>query len=164
MISLEQFRRKKKEADIAQRRSGVLVWLYCPTCKTLEYTEIIAPHGRTHKCGTLVKEAEVEVDLRAELTITEFNLKRIDELIEKNSSHRLTKLLSKSLDKALNNLKRSEETYLHRLKLAAGTKLTPYPGTMEDLAEQLPIKKKNSLGLYISEFRYEPEKRFNSEE
>jgi hypothetical protein len=161
LVSLEQFRRKKQAAEDAQDHPGVLVWLHCPQCGTFEYTEIVAPQGRAHKCGTQVLEVAVPVDLRAELTITMWNLRKIDELIAKNSRFRLTKLLSKSLDKALHNLKASEETYRQRLQVAAGRKLEPYPGEMKDLAASLPVKQHNLLGLAISDFRFEPEKRFD---
>jgi len=160
LVSLDAFRRKKQAAESAQDCPGVLVWLHCPQCGTLEYTEIVAPNGRRHKCGTQVQEAEVTVDLRAEFTITRWNLERIDELIAENSRFRLSKLFSKSLDNALLALKQSEETYLQRLQSAAGRKLTPYPGDMAELEKTLHIVEKNRLGLYLSKFRHQPEKRF----
>lgn len=160
-ISLDAFRKRKQKEQDEQIYPGVLVWLYCPSCKTIEYTEIVAPHGRTHKCGTIVEEIEVQLDLRAEYTITQFNLKRIDELLEKNQESKLKKLISKSLDNALLSLKQSEETYISRLHLAAGCQIPVYPGDIESLKEQLPIVETNKLGLLISEFRFDPEKRFS---
>jgi hypothetical protein len=162
-ISLDAFRRRKQKEEAEKPYPGVLVWLYCPACDTVEYTEIIAPHGRTHKCGSIVKESAVSLDLRAEYTITQFNLSRINELLEKNKESKLRKLISKSLDNALIALKHSEETYISRLHLAAGCQIPPYPGDSESLKERLPIKETNRLGLLISEFRFEPEKRFNKE-
>lgn len=162
-ISLDAFRKRKQKEENEKPYPGTLVWLYCPSCETIEYTEIVAPHGRSHKCGTVVQEIEVTLDLRAEFTITQFNLKRIEGLLEKNKESRLKKLISKSLDNALLALKQSEETYVSRLHLAAGCQIPPYPGDIESLKDRLPIAETNKLGLLISEFRFEPEKRFNAE-
>lgn len=155
-ISLDQFRHKKEKEQAEKQFRTVLVWLHCPICKTTEYTEIVAPHGRTHFCGTPVEEIEVELDKRAELTITRYNIQKIDQLIKKNNNFKLRKLFAKSLNKALITLKKSEETYLKRL----GENTPPYPGEIEALKDKLPIKEVNKLGLWISEFRYKPEERF----
>lgn len=160
-ISLDAFRQRRQKEEAERTYPGTLVWLRCPSCETIEYTEIVAPHGRTHKCGTLVKEAAVRVDLRAEYTITLFNLKKIEEILEKNKESKLRKLISKSLDNALQALKQSEEAYAARLHMAAGCQIPPYPGEIEEIRDSLPIKEENKLGLFISEFRHEPEKRFN---
>ncbi len=159
-ISLNAFREKKNKEKAEKPYPGVLVWLHCPKCKTLEYTEIVAPQGRTHKCNSMIEEVEVQIDLRAEYTITQFNLRRINELLEQNRESRLRKLISKSLDNALIALKQSEETYIERLHLAAGCQIPPYPGEVAKLMDKLPIKEINKLGLIVSEFRHEPEKRF----
>ncbi len=163
-ISLDAFRKRKQKEKAEKPYPGTLVWLQCPFCESIEYTEIVAPHGRTHKCGTMVKEIEVEVDLRAEYTITQFNLNQIDTLLGKNKESRLRKLISRSLDDALLALKTSEETYISRLHQAAGCQIPVYPGTIEELKDRLPIREKNKLGLYISEFRFEPEKRFEKKD
>jgi len=160
LISLSRYREKKKKEEEDRRYPGKMVWLHCPKCNTLEYSEIIAPNGRTHKCGAPVNESEVDLDLRAEFTITLHNIKKIDEHIEKNSQFKRIKIISKSLDDALRALKNSEETYLERLSLAAGGKIDPYPGKIGDMADKLPIRETNKMGLLISEFRFEPEKRF----
>ncbi len=162
-ISLDAFRKKKQKEQAEKPYPGVLVWLHCPSCETVEYTEIVAPHGRTHKCGTIVKELEVSLDLRAEYTITQFNLKRIAELLDKNKESKLRKLISKSLDNALLALKQSEETYISRLHMSAGCQIPVYPGSIDTLRDRLPIVETNKLGLLISEFRFEPEKRFPKE-
>lgn len=159
-ISLDSFRKKREQEEAERSYLGKMVWLHCPKCHTLEYTEIVSPAGRMHNCGTLVEEQEVELDLRAELTITLTNLATIEKLLEKNSGFKLIKIVSKSLDKALIALKASEETYRERLTLAAGAKLEPYPGELEEIVDKLPVKETNRLGLLISEFRFEPEKRF----
>lgn len=159
-ISLDAFRKRKQKEEAEKPYPGTLVWLHCPTCDTIEYTEIVAPHGRTHKCGTIVEEVEVSLDLRAEYTLTQFNLEKIGELLHKNKESRLRKLITKSLDNALIALKQSEENYVSRLHLAAGCQIPVYPGSLKDLEEYLPIKETNKLGLLVSEFRFEPEKRF----
>jgi len=159
-ISLDQFRKKKEREAAEQYHFGKMVWLHCPKCETLEYTEIISLNGRMHKCGTLVEEKEVVLDLRAEITITEYNLAVIDGLLKKNNRFKLVKIISKSLDKALNALKSSEEAYRERLLHAAGMIVPPYPDEFESLKDKLPIKNTNQLGLMISDFRFQPEERF----
>lgn len=161
-ISLDQFREKKKKKIAEENFPGVMVWLHCPTCKRIEYTEIVAPNGRTHSCGTLVEEAEVAVDFRAELTIAKKNLERIHELRQSNSGSPLKKLMAKSMEKGLKNLEMVEEIYIQRIMAASSNQATPYPGDFEAIKEKLPIKETNKLGLYISEFRSEPEKRFST--
>ncbi|MBU2644186.1 hypothetical protein KKI24_05715 [bacterium] len=160
-ISLDQFRKRKEKEAAEQYYPGKLVWLFCPKCETLEYTEIVSKNGRMHKCGTLVEEREVELDLRAEITMTEYNLEIINALLKKNSGFKLIKIISKSLDKALIALQSSEQTYREKLLLAAGMNIPLYPGNIDSLKDKLPIKDINPLGLIISEFRFEPEKRFN---
>ncbi|PCI29592.1 MAG: hypothetical protein COB67_03710 [SAR324 cluster bacterium] len=162
-ISFADFRERKLKKQAEETLPGVLVWLYCPTCNIIEYTEVVAPNGRTHHCGTLVQESEVQVDFRAEMTITERNLKKIEILLQENQKFRLKKLLARSLDKVLINLKNTEETYLQRLQMASSYQATPYPEDFETLKEKLPIKEENKVGLFISEFRYAPEKRFVKE-
>lgn len=161
-ISLEQFRKRKELEASEQEYFAKLVWLRCPKCETLEYTEIVSPNGRMHICGTLVEEREIELDLQAEITITEHNLRVIDGLLKNNNRFKLIKIISKSLDKALVALKASEEAYRERLLLAAGMNVPPYPGEIESLKNKLPVKDTNQLGLIISEFRFEPEKRFKN--
>ncbi|MEE8554983.1 MAG: hypothetical protein V3T00_03930, partial [bacterium] len=38
-----------KEAEAAGPLPGKLIWLHCPACDTLEYSEIEIPGGRRHK-------------------------------------------------------------------------------------------------------------------
>lgn len=159
-ISFDQFKKRKQAEEQGSAIYGKLVWLNCPTCQRLEYTEVIAPSGRTHSCGTVVEELEIELDLRAEFTFVQFNLAKINELIDENGSNRLKKILARSLDKNLKALLASEQMYAGRLELAAGRKLTPYPGTPEELKEKLPLAEVNALGLWLSDFRLKPEDRF----
>ncbi len=141
--------------------NGTLVWLKCPTCKTLEYSEIVAPNGRTHSCGTLVLEEEVQLDLRAELTIALQNLSILDLLVDENKSSSLKKLLAMSMNKLLKSSRAAEEEYIGRINIASNYQAVPYQGEFEQLKPRLPIKKMNELGLYVSEFRFAPEKRFH---
>jgi len=159
-ISLDLFRQKKQEKEDQRKYPAIMVWLNCPRCNTIEFTEIVAPDGRTHKCGALVREVEVEIDLRAELMITEKNLETINQLLEKNKPNRLIKLFAKSLDKALHALLISEKSYYERLLQLAKQAIPPYPDSIDDLKEQLGVREVNQLGLYISDFRYKPENRF----
>ena len=158
-ISLDSFR-KRKEQKIEQKQVGKLVWLRCPTCNTIEYTEIIAPNGRSHSCGMQVQEVEVEVDFRAELTIINRNLQLIEELIAGNKSSPLKKMLVKTISKTLKLLKTTEEEYLHRINVASNYQAVPYEGSFEELEPKLPIRKRDALGLYLSEFRFAPDQRF----
>ena len=74
-------RRAKKEDEVRNAPiPGWIVWLHCPKCNTLEYSEISMPDGRVHKkCGTLVEEEEIQIDVRAEYTISMRNSTRLDE-------------------------------------------------------------------------------------
>ena len=103
--------------------AGQLIWLYCPTCKIVEYTEMRMTGGRVHNvCGTQVEEAAVELDLRAECTIAEINLERLSILEHLLQSERM----------------RYEE-YRKRLALAAGRSIEAYP-LSEDTMERLPVE------------------------
>lgn len=114
---------------------GRLIWLHCPNCDTLEYTEMAMSGGRVHNvCGTHVVEAEVELDLRAEHTITRINLERL-----------------KILENLLADQSRKFEEYLNRLSLAAGKSLEEYPFS-EEMLEKLPIAEVDAFGLLISRF------------
>ena len=163
VISFSDFKTQKNNKEEEQSIQGCLVWLHCPNCKTIEYTEIRSPYGRTHKCGTQVEEVEVELDLRAEATIALMNIERINQLKEKQVKSKLNFFRKKSYDHVLKTLLQSEEIYLNKLEAAAGMKLIPYPEERNDLIEKLPVKDKSTFGISISEFRFEPEKRFNPE-
>jgi hypothetical protein len=120
-----------------------LVWLYCATCQTLEYTEMLLPNGRVHQpCGTRVEEVDVEVDARAEYSLAELNLRQLDRLAELVEGQR----------------GRFRE-YQQRLELAAHRPLSSYPLT-EDTVRVMPVAEVDPLGLLISAFLREPLKRF----
>lgn len=164
VISFNDFKSKKNTIEEETSVYGCLVWLHCPTCKTIEYTEIRSPYGRSHKCGTQVEEVEVELDLRAEATIALINIEKIDQIKEKQVKSKLNFFKKKSYGHVLETLLQAEKTYLAKLEIAAGQQLKPYPGERTDLIEKLPIAAESPFGTAISEFRFEPEKRFNSQE
>lgn len=120
-----------------------LVWLYCPACETLEYTELVLPAGRIHQpCGTRVEEVEVAVDARAEYSLAELNLRQLERLAELVEGQRV----------------RFRE-FQHRLELAAGRPLSSYPLT-EDTVRVMPVAEVDPLGLLISAFLRQPLQRF----
>ena len=118
---------------------GQLIWLHCPSCDTLEYTEMAMPGGRVHNCGTHVVEAGVELDLRAEHTLTRINLERLT-----------------LLENLLAGQRRNFEEYLQRLSLAARKPLEAYSFS-EALLEKLPIAEVDAFGLLISRFFHQVE-------
>ena len=82
VINLADRRAKKEDEARNAPIAGCIVWLHCPKCNTLEYSEISMPDGRVHKkCGTMVEEEEIQIDVRAEYTISMRNSKRLDELL-----------------------------------------------------------------------------------
>lgn len=126
---------------------GRLIWLHCPTCNTMEYTEMAMSGGRVHNtCGTQVQEAEVELDLRAEHTLSRINLERLG-----------------ILENLLAEQRGKYEEYQHRLSLAAGKKLEEYPLT-EEMLEKLPIAEVDAFGLLISRFFHQVEAHFSTGE
>lgn len=126
---------------------GHMVWLRCPTCGTLEYTEQQMPGGRVHNaCGTQVEEVSEGLDLRAEYTVAELNLERLrmlSELVEQQRAR--------------------YREYQQRLRQAAGGKLQAYPAT-EGTLQRLPVARVDGLGLLVSHFLHEPARRFEGAE
>lgn len=122
---------------------GRLIWLHCSTCQTLEYTEVSMPGGRVHNaCGNQVLEVAVDLDLRAEHTIAEVNLERLN-----------------ILEDLLNGQRKRFEEYKKRLTLAAGKSLSGYPQDDATL-QKLPVAGVDAFGLLISDFFQEPMGRF----
>ncbi len=117
IISFDQWRQDKKNADSQQPMVGFLVWLHCPKCNIYEYTELRMPGGRVHKCGVFVEEVEVKIDLRAELTITMRNLKSLDGLFHSKKTN--IELLKKLFER--------EKEFVSRLKLVAKREIPLYP-------------------------------------
>lgn len=122
---------------------GKITWLYCPACKTLQYTEVWIPGGRVHNvCGTQVEQAEVEIDVRAEHTIAEINLERLRMLEQMIAAER----------------GRFEE-YQKRLALIAGGPPRPYP-LDEATLQRLPVAEVGALGLLAPTALHDPIRRF----
>ena len=122
---------------------GKLVWLHCPTCDTYQYTELALSGGRQHNvCGTVVEEVEIEIDVRAEITIAEFNLQRLEDL-----------------SRVLESEKKNFDEYRKRLQLVAGKKVTGYALTEANLS-RLPVATISPLGLLIPEALDNPKGRF----
>jgi hypothetical protein len=154
VISLEERRqgsRQRPQVDEAggaaagASLTGRLIWLHCPTCNTLEYTELAMAGGRVHNvCGTQVEEATVELDLEAEYTIAHINLERLTILEELLAGQR----------------KRYEE-YRKRLALAAGRALEGYPLEEESL-KKLPVAEVDAFGLLISRFFHDSARHFDA--
>lgn len=122
---------------------GKITWLYCPACKTLQYTEVWIPGGRVHNvCGNQVEQAEVEIDVRAEHTIAEINLERLRMLEQMIAAER----------------GRFEE-YQKRLALIAGGPPRPYP-LDEATLQRLPVAEVGALGLLAPTALHDPIRRF----
>jgi hypothetical protein len=131
------------EAADATPVAAQLIWLHCPACKTTEYTEMAVPGGRTHNlCGSQVEEMQVEVDARAEYSLAEFNLRRLEAIAELVDAQRQRYL-----------------EYQERLHKAAGQKLESSPLTEETL-RRLPVAEVDGLGLLVSRFFHKPEQHF----
>ena len=112
VIDLNQWRQKKEIADKSTPIPGVIVWLHCPNCQSTEYSELQVPGGRIHKCGMLVEEAEVAIDVRAEYTISQRNLVILEKLSEKMSGIK-NKLIRKWIRNAqmLEQIKENEREF-----------------------------------------------------
>lgn len=122
---------------------GKLVWLRCPSCGTLEYTDVVMAGGRTHNvCGTQVEEVELDIDVRAEYTIAGLNLERLEMLTE-----------------AVRAQRERYEEYQRRLLLIARANVLPYP-VDGDTPPRLPVAEMDPLGLLIPEALHDPARHF----
>ena len=128
VINLADRRAKKEHEARNAPIPGWIVWLHCPKCNTLEYSEVSIPDGRVHKkCGTLVEEEEIQIDVRAEYTISIRNSKRLDELFRETKIPGFMKPLAKKGIGMLENLQAAEKEYRKRLENIAGGTVSPYP-------------------------------------
>ena len=75
----------------------------------------------------MVEEHEVEIDIRAELTVSLRNSDLISELLAKSNAKGIMKKFLKSGRTMLEHLERSEEEYRKRLQLMSQQECTPYP-------------------------------------
>ena len=151
VISFAEEKRKIKRK--AKEEIATLVWLYCPSCQTIEYSELLAPAGRFHKCGTKVLEQEVKVDITAEFTICQKNISYLENLEKKEQAKTFSQFIKK--------LKFIELQMIDKLKRITKQKEIFFYEWKKENQHLLPIAQINSLGLIISNFRFCPEKRFS---
>lgn len=141
VINLNQWRQQKVTEQKYSPISGFLIWLHCPSCKTTEYTELKIPGGRVHKCGTLVEEVEVPIDIRAEYTISQRNLKAI----ESKAKSRLN--LKAKIIQAV------ETEYQQRLQLMVSGPIEPYPDDWEPETNGIETISEEPYGILITNAR-----------
>ena len=142
VISLAERRQSKKESlQTLPPLPGILVWLHCPKCDTKQYSELRLPQGRYYKCGTMVKEVEVPIDVRAEYTISQRNTEQLAQWFETvGKSHPQAATLKQMTAQLLEG----EQQYQQKLGLIAHAAIDPYPDSWQperaelDLEEALP--------------------------
>jgi hypothetical protein len=135
------------DAEQGEALPGKLVWLRCPACDTLEYTEVVMAGGRTHNvCGNQVEEVQLDIDVRAEYTIAELNLERLEILAGAVEAQR----------------QRFRE-YQERMRLIAGGEVASYP-VSEEMLRALPVAEMDAMGLLVSTALHNPARRFESAE
>lgn len=127
----------------AEALPGKLVWLHCPACDTLQYTELVMAGGRQHnECGNQVEEIELDIDVRAEYTIAEINLERL-----------------RMLGEAVQAQQRRYQEYQDRLRLITGGEVAAYP-VSADTVQKLPVAEVDAMGLLISTALHDPARHF----
>tara|TARA_Y100001970_G_scaffold281858_1_gene393530 strand:+ start:2371 stop:2889 length:519 start_codon:yes stop_codon:yes gene_type:complete len=148
-------RRAKKENDARNAPIHALItWLYCPKCKSLEYSEIEMPNGRIHKqCGNMVDEEEVEIEVRAEYTISLRNSRRLDELFEGTKIPGFLKPVAKKGIGMLERLQAAEKEYRRRLENIVDGPVIPYPDDWDEYSLEMNLKTLNPIGLILTEAR-----------
>ena len=156
--AISQRETKKSNLQSTKPEMGILVWLYCPNCKTFQYTESQAPNGRKHKCGAEVMEIEVPLDLTAENTICLKNLSILEELQQQIKEKKEEKGANDILLRVLEYCRKEELSMIEKLQKASKKKKC-LSYSWED-KKKLPIADINPLGLYLSEFRFKPKIRF----
>ena len=133
------------EAASTEPMPGKLVWLHCPVCDTLQYTEVVMGGGRAHNvCGTQVEEIELDIDVRAEYTIADLNLARLEMLAD-----------------AVEAQRQHFREYQERLGLIAGGAVEGYP-VNKDTVQNLPVADVDAMGLLIPVVLHDPARHFAS--
>ena len=154
VINLADRRAKKEDEARNAPITGWITWLYCPKCKSLEYSELEMPNGRVHKkCGTMVEEEEVQIDVRAEYTISLRNSKRLDELFKETKIPTFLKPLAKKGIGMLENLHASEIEYRRQLENIVNGPVNPYPDEWDEKSLEMKLKTLDPLGLILTEAR-----------
>ncbi len=153
VISLADRRAKKEEEARNSPIPGWIIWLQCTECKSLEYTEVLMTGGRVHKCGTLVNEIEVPIDIRAEYTISLRNSEKLDKFLNDTKIPGLFKPLLKKGMGVIESLQAVENEYQLRLKNIANGEIKPYEDSwqVESLGES--IKTVDPIGIILTEAR-----------
>ena len=143
----------RKAKEESRQIEGWLIWLHCPKCNTIEYTELRMPGGRVHKCGTLVEEEEIPIDIRAEFTISQRNLDKLDELEEKQKSSKVMKFVGGGMKSMIKQLRAREEEYQQRLQNMTSERLNNYPDQWDPKGQGVEITVSEPLGLEITAAR-----------
>ena len=151
----------KSYADVLPRIPLKLVWLNCPKCNTLEYTETLAPNGRHHKCGTEVHETEFDINLVEEYFVCKSNLVKLEEDFNELTKQRYTKKLDVKLEatKLLFNLENEKFYYEKMVELFRAYNLMSLPIfgielDQESISNTFPnVIKNEDNGLMLTEFR-----------
>tara|TARA_B110000263_G_scaffold49892_1_gene41698 strand:+ start:103 stop:624 length:522 start_codon:yes stop_codon:yes gene_type:complete len=154
VINLADRRAKKEDEARNAPITGWITWLYCPKCKSLEYSELEMPNGRVHKkCGIMVEEEEVQIDVRAEYTISLRNSKRLDELFKETKIPAFLKPLAKKGIGMLENLHAAEVEYRKRLENIVNGPVNHYPDEWDEKSLEMKLKTLDPLGLILTEAR-----------
>ena len=154
VINLADRRAKKENEARNAPIYAVITWLFCPKCKSLEYSELEMPNGRVHKqCGTLVEEEEVEIEVRAEYTISLRNSKRLDELFEGTKIPGFLKPLEKKGIGMLERLQAAEKASRKRLENIVDGPVVPYSDEWDEYSLEMNLKRLDPLGLILTEAR-----------
>ena len=143
----------RKAKEESRQIEGWLIWLHCPKCNTIEYTELRMPGGRVHKCGTLVEEVEIPIDVRAEFTIAQRNIDKLDELEEKQNSSKVMKFVGGKMKSTIKQFRAREEEYQQRLQNMTSERLKYYPAQWDPKTQGVEITVSEPLGLEITEAR-----------
>tara|TARA_B110000967_G_C18891499_1_gene567687 strand:- start:27 stop:548 length:522 start_codon:yes stop_codon:yes gene_type:complete len=154
VINLADRRAKKEDEARNAPITSWITWLYCPKCKSLEYSELEMPNGRVHKkCGTMVEEEEVQIDVRAEYTISLRNSRRLDELFKETKIPTFLKPLAKKGIGMLENLHAAEVEYRKRLENIVNGPVNHYPDEWDEKSLEMKLKTLDPLGLILTEAR-----------
>lgn len=153
VISLADRRVQKEEKEQNQQLLGYLIWLHCPTCKTTEYTMVLMEGGRIHKCGTMVEEKEVPIDIRAEYTLCQRNLEIIDKWHKKTNAPKILDKLFNPIRSALNQVESNEREYMKRLQTLVRENIEPYPEEWDPQKDGIEVQTIPPLGIQISSAR-----------
>ena len=153
VINFKERREKLEKNKLFHPVKGWIVWLRCKKCQLTEYTEIRMSEGRIHKCGTLVDEYEVEIDVRAELTISLRNSELIKKFIKTIDQKSLLSNLMSSTISILRNLEDREKEYRNRLSKMTTNQINPYSEDWNPKEKGMDIKIARPIDLLLTAAR-----------